>query len=171
MSKDFTLNYTLSMKEETRARRADAFRKKSIWVMWGVSALLFAVAVVLPKALAVLEGDESSQSLLPGLLLFFGISAAVFARMWFYPAGVRVTGADREVTVSDEGVRSRSPVARRLLCWVNFTSALETHEFFLLRMGGGGMWPVPKRSLADPAALQGLRDLIRARVPDARLLD
>ncbi len=171
MPKDFTLNYTLSVKEETRARRADAFRKKSIWATWAVSTLFYCAVVILPQALTVLEGDEPLNSLLPGLLIFFGISAAVFVHMWIYPVGARVTGADRAVTVSDEGVSSKSPVARRLLYWVNFTSALETREFFLLRMGGGSMWPVPKRSLADSAALQGLRDLIRKHVPEARLLD
>lgn len=171
MTKDFTLNYTLSVKEEVRARRADLLRKKSIWVASGVSALFFIVVVILPKALAVLEGDKPLNSLLPGLLLFFGIFAAIFARMWFYPLGARVTGADREVTVSSEGVSSRSPVARKLLYWVNFTGALETREFFLLRMGGQNMWPVPKRCFADSAALQGLRDFIRAHVPNAELLD
>lgn len=171
MTHDFALNYTLSVKEETRARRSDALRKRSTWIAWAVSALFFVAAVILPKALAVLDGDEPLNSLLPGLLIFFGIFGGIFAHMWFYPLGVRVTGADREVTVSNEGVCSRSPVARRLLYWVNFTSAVETREFFLLRMGGGSMWPVPKRSLAEPAALQGLRDLIRKHVPDARLLD
>ena len=171
MTNDFALNYALSVKEETRARRADALRKRSTWAAWAGSALFFIAVVILPKALAVLDGDEPLSSLLPGLLIFFGIFGAIFARMWFYPLGARVTGPDREVTISNEGLNSRSPVARRLLYWVNFTSAVETREFFLLRMGGGSMWPVPKRSLADSAVLQGLRDLIRAHVPDAELLD
>ncbi len=171
MPKDFALNYTLSVKEETRARRADAFRKKSIWATWAVSSLFYCAVVVLPQALTVLEGDEPLSALLLGLLIFFGLFGAIFAYIWFYPVGAPVSGADREVTVSDEGISSRSPLARRLLYWVNFTNALETREFFLLRMGGGSMWPVPKRSLADSAALQDLRDLIRKHVPDARLLD
>lgn len=171
MTKDFVLKYTLSVKEETRARRADFLRKKSTWVAWSMSALFFIVVAIFTKALAVLEGDKPLSSLLPVSLWFLGLSAAVFAFGWFYPVGMRVAGADREVTISDEGVRSRSPVARRLLYWVNFTSALETREFFLLRTGAQSMWPVPKRSLADSGALQALRDLIRAHVPAARLLD
>ena len=171
MTTDFTLNYTLSVKEETRARRADVLRKKTTWAAWSAAALFFIAVVILPQALAVLDGDEPLNSLLPGFLVFFSLFAAVFAFIWFYPLGVRVTGADREVTVSNEGVSSQSPVARRLLYWVNFTGALETREFFLLRIGGQSMWPVPKRGLPDAAALQGLRDLIRAHVPAARLLD
>lgn len=171
MTKDFTLNYTLSVKEETRARRADMFRKKSTLAAWIASALFYIIIVILPKALAVLEGDDPLDSLLLNLLIFFGLFGGVFLIQWFYPLGVRVTGADREVTVSDEGVRSQSPMARRLLYWVSFTSALETREFFLLRVGGQTMWPVPKRSLADSVALQGLRDLIHAHVPNAKLLD
>lgn len=171
MSMDFTVNYTLSVQEETRARRADAFRKKSIWAAWSVSTLFYFAVVILPKALAVLDGEEPLRSLLPGLLIFLCIFGAIIVQMWFFPLGVRVSGANREVTITGEGIRSQTPVARRLLYWVNFTSALETREFFLLRMGGGSMWPVPKRSLADSAALQGLRNLIRAHVPDVRLLD
>lgn len=171
MTNDFVLNYTLSVKEETRARRADVLRKKSIWIAWSISALFFVVVAIVPKVVAVLDGEKPLSSLVPVFLLFFGLFAAIFAFTWFYPVGMHVTGADREVTVSNEGVRSRSRVARRLLYWVNFTNALETRDFILLRMGGHGMWPIPKRSLADSAALEGLRDMIRGHVPDARLLE
>lgn len=170
MAADFSVTYTLTAKEETRARRANILRRKTTWVVPGAVAL-FLVLLFTPEVLAVLRGDKPPGSLLPEFLLFSGFIVFNTVVLGFSSFGMRSNGADKEVTVSSEGVSAQSPVARRLLYWVNFTSARETGEFFLLRTGGQTIWPVPKRELADSAALQGLRELIREHVPDARLLD
>ena len=171
MTTDFTVTYTLTAEVEARARRVDFLRKKMTWVVLGASALFFIAFAIFPPVLAVLEGVEPLNSLRTPFLYFAGLGVFWLLVYRFYPQGIRAAGADKEVSVSDEGISSKSPVAHRLLYWVNFTNALETGDFFLLRTGGQNVWVVPKSNLGDSAILQGLRDLIRVHIPDARLLD
>lgn len=170
MTTEFTVTCTLTATEEARARRVNYYRKKSSVVGFGVLLLIIA-ALVSPEVLDVLRGDEPLNSLMPPFWTLSGLGVIWWVIFRFFTPGSRATGGDKEVTVSSEGVSSQSPVARRLLYWVNFTSALETGDFILLRIGGQSLWAIPKRDIVDSAVLQGLRDLIRAHVPDTRLLD
>ena len=171
MSDSLSFKYILTEGDAVSAFRFQAFRSKLLWVLWGLFILMVAYTFY-HQIQAVWLGHRAWSSLLRTVLSFGALGVAWFAFNWFYPYWTArrwpAVGVEKEVTVSDEGMTTRSPLGYSESAWANFTGVLETDEFFLLQMGRANFLPIPKRDLAKISAVSDFRELLRAQFTDYR---
>ena len=72
------------------------------------------------------------------------------------------------MTVSGEGMTTRSPLGYSESTWASFTGVLETDEFFMLFTGRADFLAIPKRDIAATSAVSDLREFFRAQFTDYR---
>ena len=173
MSDSLSFKYTLTEGDVASAMHSQALRSRYLWVLLGLFALIVAYTFY-GQIQAVLLGQRPWYSLAWTGLTFSVLGFAWWAFIWLYPYWVArrwpAIGVERELTVSSNGITSRSALGYSESSWANFTSVLETDEFFLLNMGRANYLPIPKHDFADTLAQDCFRELIRANIPDARRL-
>jgi dihydrofolate reductase len=171
VSDSLSFKYTLTKGDAVDALRAQAFRSRYLWFLVGLAAL-FVGYTFYNNIIAVLMGYKTWTSLLRTFLTISAIGVAWWALNRFLPYWTAQrwpeVGVEKEVTVSGNGLSWKSALEDSKLTWANYTSAVETDEFFLLFMGRASFLPIPKRDLAEPLARDRFRDLIRAHVPNFR---
>lgn len=123
---------------------------------------------------AVLLGRRAWTSLLRMFLTFGALGITWWALNWLIAYWVArhspEVGVEKELTFTDTGMMSRSILEYSESTWANFTSVLETEEYFLLYRGRAVFVPIPKRDLAGSMVQDRFRELLRSNVKDARLL-
>lgn len=173
MSDSLSFKYTLTKGDAVGALREQAFRSRFLWVTLALVALLIGYAFY-NNFVAILVGHLSWTSLLRTFFSFSALGIAWWAFHWFLPYWTAqswpTVGVEQEVIVSDNGLAWKSTLENSQLTWANYTSALETDDFFLLFMGRANFLPIPKRQLMNSSIQDRFRYLIRANVPNARLL-
>ena len=173
MSDSLSFKYILTEGDAVSAIRFQAFRSKLLWVLWGLFILIVAYTFY-HQFQAVWLGQRAWSSLLRNILTIGALGAAWFAFNWFYPYWTArrwpTVGVEKEVTVSDQGITSRSVLGYSETSWANYTSALETDKFFMLYSGRASFFPIPKHCIANSSVQDRFRESIRANIPDVRLL-
>lgn len=171
MSDSVSFKYTLTEANYVRAMRA--FMWLQLW--WRIMLAMFAVAIAALTILAA-SGVERLEPLWFGMSAGGVVGLAVTWAFWtFQPRWLArnspSVGVEIEVTLSPDGVNSRSSNGSADARWSIYTSARETTEFFLLFSGKNLFYPFPKSAFADSQHLGRFRDLVRTYVPDTKLLD
>ncbi len=174
MSDSLSFKYVLTEGDAVSAFRFQAFRSKLLWVMWGLFILIVAYTFY-HQIQAIWLGHRAWSSLLRNVLSFGALGAAWFAFNWFYPYWTArrdpTMGVEKELTVSDQGITLRSVLGYSEKSWANYTSALETDEFFMLYTGRANFFPIPKHCFVNSLSQDHFRELIRAHIPEVRLSD
>lgn len=171
MSDSITFKYTLTEGDAVRALRYQGTSSKLFWVMAGLLALVLGYGL-LSSLSSVMTGQKGWDSLLRSLLIYGGLGAAWASFVWFHPVWTAKRwpsiGVEREITVSGDGMTTRSELGYSESTWASYTGVLETDDFFLLFMGRANFQPIPKRDLAAVSAVSDLREFLRAQFPDYR---
>ena len=171
MSDSITFKYTLTEGDAVRALRFQGMHSKLFWVMAGLFILILGYGI-LGSLSQVMLGEKDWYSFLRHLLINSCLGAAWAAFNWFYPVWAAkrrpAVGVEREVTVSGEGMTTRSPLGYSELTWASFTGVLETDDFFMLFTGRASFVAIPKRDLAAISAVSDLREFLRAQFADYR---
>lgn len=174
MADSLTFKYTLAEEDFVLALRAHAFGRMPRWLRWiALAALLF----VLVSAVHYVISWPSARN----FGMFWLIFVAVFPVVWFcwvwwwHPKRVAreapYLNAGVEGTASVDGIASRSRLGNHEAGWGSYSAAFESADHFLLYLGRNVFNPLPKRAFTNPQDVIRFRELIRAHVPKARLLN
>ncbi len=150
-----------------------ALRLRKVW-FWGVWALLTLLCghSVYSGIMSLVGGGETFGGLF--LIMFFG---GLYA-FWLWAVfrlpersyrDLPSVGVEFSMTVNGEGVSGHSDHQNYTYRWDMYSRAVEKSDIFVLFMGRNVFHPLPKRCM--PAeGMSRVRDLIRANIPQARLL-
>ena len=72
---------------------------------------------------------------------------------------------------SSDGLAMDSPLGKQQAAWASYATVLESADLFLLYTARNAYAPLPKRAFADREDLERFRELIRASISSAGLLD
>ncbi|WP_143204094.1 YcxB family protein [Streptomyces kebangsaanensis] len=139
-----------------RSGRADPGASRRIPVLFGLTLLLTAVAVVPGplRALAFLASVPFGM-LLGSLYETLRLHRRVFALHQWAQAQKQYA-----IRVDDTGVHARTAVSSGTLHWAAFTRCQETENLFVLSVDDsmGGMCVLPKRGVRDAGGVERLRE-------------
>ena len=173
VSDTLSFKYTLTKADVVSSQHSQLFRSRLLWVMLGLIALMMAYGFY-NQFEAVLLGRRAWTSLLRMFLTFGALGITWWASNWLYAYWLArrspEVGVEKELIFTDTGMTSRSVLEYSESTWANFTSVLETDEYFLLYRGRAEFVPIPKRDLAESMAQDRFRELLRTKIRDARLL-
>lgn len=174
VSEPFAFQYTLDELDFVRTLREHARRQVPTVLRW---MLLVVVLFVLASTVLNWTGRPQLTAgeflvlalmiLLPGFLFWW--------LWWWHPKRVARCAPYLNVkidgTVSGDGVVSQSRLGHHETKWDSYSAAVESSDHFLLYLGRNVFSPFPKRAFDLPADVNRFRELIRAHVPNAKLLD
>ena len=174
MSDSITFKFTLTEEDFVQASHVHAFSQKRWWITWAVFFGLWIVplaAVLLDKGLA---GDALFR-LLPFLAGVASV-AVLFALAWFWQPrraarGSPYLGVEMEGAASGDGLAMHSRLGKQEAAWSTYFTALESADHFLLYPAKNSYAPLPKRAFAGKEDIDRFRELIRASISSAGLLD
>jgi len=110
-------------------------------------------------------------SAMPLIIAFFMFWLYYYIRPIVIARSAPDVGVVFDIDVSDAGIGLSSGTVNSRLGWDNFKGATETSKDFVLFRGGAFFNAYPKRMFANPHDIGRFRDLIRANVPNAKLLN
>jgi hypothetical protein len=167
VSDSLSFKYTLTEDDLVRASFAQILVGKRKWLLL---AMLTVVLVLL--AVSLFQGNWGGVFKLFASVALAGVTILLLKHYvrWTVRKSPYI-GVELEMTASPDGLACNSSLGNSQVEWTAYTSVIETAELFLFRSGVVLCAAFPKQSFADPKEMSRFRDLIRARVPDARLLD
>jgi len=170
----FSFKYTLTADDYVRAMWVYLYYSRG----WRFLLLLLGCIFVVVAALAVVATVKHGRLILGGLPYFGMVALLPVLFVWrigrYYRTAARKSpfvGIEHEMTFSPEGMTSRSSRGSSETQWSIFTGARESDNFFLLHVGMSLFYPYPKSAFDTADDVGRFRDLIRANIPDAKLLD
>ncbi|MEN8197916.1 MAG: YcxB family protein [Pseudomonadota bacterium] len=174
MSDSITFKFTLTEEDFVQASHVHAFSQRRWWITWAVFFGLWIVplaAVLLDKGLA----GDALYRLLPFLAGVASV-AALFAMAWWWQPrraarGSPYLGVEMAGVASGDGLAMDSPLGKQQAAWASYSAVLESAEHFLLYLARNSYAPLPKRAFANREDLGRFRELIRANISSATLLD
>ncbi|MCK5276164.1 MAG: YcxB family protein [Alphaproteobacteria bacterium] len=174
MSDSITFKFTLTEEDFVQASHVHAFSQKRWWITWAVFFGLWIVplaAVLLDKGLA----GDALYRLLPFLAGLASV-AVLFMLAWSWQPkraarGSPYLGVEMEGVASSDGLAMDSPLGKQEAAWASYSTVLESADHFLLYLARNAYAPLPKRAFADQTDIGRFRELVRAHVPNARVLD
>jgi hypothetical protein len=174
MSDSITFKFTLTEEDFVQASHVHALSHKKWWITWAVFFGLW----ILPLAAVTLDtapGDDLLYRILPFLAGVASV-AALFALAWFWQPrraarGSPYLGVEMAGVASGDGLAMDSPLGKQQAAWASYATALESADLFLLYLAKNSYAPLPKRAFANREDLGRFRELIRANISSATLLD
>jgi hypothetical protein len=168
-----SLNFKYTLTEQHYVRAMRAFMRLQIWRF---ILIVLGIVVAMPLVMALAGFVSLGASwLAPIMGMCAGVAAVVWLQWVWRPKYLArnspFVGIEYEMTFSPDGVSSRSSNGNANTQWSVYTVAHETFEYFLLCSGKNLFYPFPKQAFADPKDVDRFRDLVRAHVPNAKLLD
>jgi len=166
VSESITFKHTLTEADFVSAYRAYVRSKRSWWITW---ALMFGLA---PGMYVFMSYGGIPQRHSLAVALFLG---AMYGALFWWSFSVHPRRAARsspflnvemEVTVSSEGLKWQSILAKGEAGWAAYIGGLESADHFLLFGGKNLYYLYPKRGISTPEAMEKLRALLRAHVPN-----
>lgn len=174
MSDDLSFKYTLTEDDLVRTLLAHERNRLGRWVLWAILGAL-ALSAIIWAVDSIKESGANAAIIIPLIFVTIGPATLAWWNWWMYPRLVARNspglGIEIEGTVSVDGIASRSALGKHETAWAGYAGTLESTNHFLLYLGRHVFNPFPKRAFADPQDVDRLRDLIRAHVPKAKLLD
>jgi hypothetical protein len=161
---DLSITFGLSVKEHVRAHRSLLVRHPAGWILYGV---FLGVPLAMIVYLLLLGPDPD-----PAIWLLAGAALAVsamasyaipFAQVLSLRKGQAGIAGPHTMTLTDGGVRMRSPHSDVDLSWEAIYRARETKEFIFIHMGKNVAYFLPKRVLT-PEMLSRARELLLSRL-------
>ena len=174
VSDSITFKFTLTEEDFVRASHVHAFSQKRWWITWAVFFGLWIVplaAVLLDKGLA---GDALFR-LLPFLAGVVSVAVLFALAWWWQPRrAARASpylGVEMVGVASGGGLVMHSRLGKQEAVWAKYSAVVESADHFLLYLAKNSYAPLPKRAFADREDLNRFRELIRANISNAGLLD
>lgn len=130
------------------------------WVMLiGIGAVSF-IGVVIARSK---PGYTVAMIMLALLVLLIGLRSVLQRATQPLARGSILTRY--ELTLREVGVDIRTPQWQTLVAWSSILAVEETSQHIFLRLDRMAAYVIPKRALADAAALQAFLEVARARAP------
>lgn len=168
------LHVKLETKELFQANLGSLINRLKVSAILYCSVFAMCVGVLILHAFHPTEISESRvEQFTPTLMALLAPAFVLPMLLWFQAC--KVTDDPRaklgfDVTVSDSGYCAVGSTGRVELQWNAFLSARETASSFQLYVSKATFYIVPKRCFASETEMLLARDIIRAHIPRAKLL-
>ncbi len=155
-------------------KASHVFRLGDIW-FW---LMFVAISVICvhggySKSMLLLDDGYAFKHLL-WLIIFVGLYLGwLWVVFWLPERDFRdlpYVEAEFDMTVDESGIFGRGAQMNYGFYWCAYTKAVEKRDFFVLVQARRAYQPLPKRCMAGKD-VERIRELIRAHIPDTRLLD
>lgn len=174
MSDSIPFKFTLTEVDFVLAAHAHALSQRKWWIIWAVFFGLW----ILPLAAVALDtgpGEDLLYRIAPFLAGVASVAVMFFLAWSWQPRrlaraspylGVEMAGA-----ATAEGLETHSSLGKQEAAWANYSAVLESADHFLLYPARNQYAPLPKRAFANGRDLERFRELIRANISGAALLN
>src|SRR5882762_6507069 len=164
-------SFRLTPAEHARVSMLMLRRKRWYKIFVGFIVLVIIALVILPVSQGLSAAGIAAIVLPYALILGLVVAGLPYIQQWQLSRVYRHTPTlQQEQTheFSDEGFRTRNPLANTLMRWDAFLEVLETKEFVLLYISRSMAYFLPKRAVKDPGQLLELRSLLNRELGGRR---
>jgi len=166
--------FTLTEDDFVLAAHAHALSQRKWWIIWAVFFGLW----ILPLAAVALDtgpGENLLYRIAPFLAGVASVALMFFLAWSWQPRRLAraspYLGVELAGTASGDGLETHSSLGKQEAAWANYSTVLESADHFLLYPSRNQYAPLPKRAFANREDLDRFRELIRANISSATLLN
>ena len=172
MSDSIEYKCVTTSRDYLQANRIYGLRDAVFWLIWTGITLVCAHGGYSALASLIAGGDIIKH--LVSLTIFVGLYVGWHWMIFRYPERsyrkLPYVDVEYDMTVNEEGVFGSGSHFSYGLFWKIFTKAMEGPDIFVLVVGKRGFHPLPKRCIAE-TDVERVREMIRAHIPESRLLN